>query len=90
MANVKSAEKRNRQNKKKNEVNKMARSAMRSAIKALKDAVSAGKSDEQILRTAQKVVAQTARKGVIHKRTASRYISRLTNLSKKATSSASK
>lgn len=77
MANVKSAVKRIKQNRKRNAINKMARSSMKSAIKALKDAVTSGKADAQILKAAQKAVAQTARKGVIHKRTAARYISRM-------------
>ena len=86
MANVKSAEKRNKQNKKRNARNKMAKSSMKTAIKNLKEAVTAGKKDPEALKNAQKVIAQTARKGVLHKKTASRYTSRLAALVNKSAS----
>ncbi len=86
MANVKSAEKRNRQNKKRNAQNKMAKSSMKTAMKAFKDAVASGSKDSNAFKNAQKVVAQTARKGVIHKKTAARYISRMASSVNKSAS----
>ncbi len=86
MANVKSAEKRNKQNKKRNVRNRVAKSIMKTALKTLKDAVSAGKTDPETLKNAQKTIAQTARKGVIHKKTASRYVSRMASLVNKSAS----
>ena len=86
MANVKSAVKRDKQNKKRNERNKMAKSAMKTVLKALKESVAAGKKDPDALKNVQKIVAQTARKGVIHKKTAARYVSRMASLVNKSAS----
>jgi small subunit ribosomal protein S20 len=85
MATHKSAEKRNRQNKKRNLRNRDASSAMKTAIKAVRDAAAAGNKDELLktLKTAQKIVSQTVRKGAVHKKTGSRYVSRLASLTSK-------
>jgi len=88
MANVKSAEKRNRQNKKKNAVNKMNKATMKTSVRELKSTASSDKKEglSAKLRAAQKIIAQSAKKGVIHKRTAARYISRLAALVNKSAS----
>ncbi len=86
MANVKSAVKRDKQNKKRNERNKMSKSAMKTVVKTLKESVAAGTKDPLALKNAQKIIAQTARKGVIHKKTASRYVSRMALLVNKSAS----
>ena len=86
MATHKSAEKRNRQNKKRNLRNNAAGSAMKTAIKAVRDAVVAGDKDALLksLKNAQKVVSHTIRKGVIHKKTGARYVSRLAKTANKS------
>ena len=85
MATHKSAEKRNRQNKKRNLRNRTANSAMKTAIKAVRDAAASGDKEDLLkkLKVAQKIVAQTIRKGVVHKNTGSRYVSRLASLTSK-------
>ena len=79
MANHKSAEKRNRQAQAARLRNKMNRSKMKTAIRKLDEAVAAGSADEAkvALHDATVVIAKTASKGTIHKKNASRKISRL-------------
>lgn len=67
--------KRDRQNIKNRARNKQALSKMRTAIKGVR----ASRSGE-MLKTAIPVIAKNARKGTIHRRTASRLISRLTKM----------
>jgi small subunit ribosomal protein S20 len=93
MANHKSAIKRHKQNLKNNERNRAERSKMRSAIKDLKEAVSASASTEDLqtkFKSAQKIIAAIAGKGVIAKQTGARYISRLSKLIGKTQAPASK
>lgn len=80
MANHKSAEKRNRQSQVRRLRNKSNRSRMKTAIRKIDEAVIAGSADEarEALKEAIPVIAKTASKGTIHKKTASRKISRLT------------
>lgn len=80
MANHKSAEKRNRQAQASRLRNKMNRTKMKSIIRKLDETVVAGTADEikEALRQATSVIARTASKGTIHKKNASRKISRLT------------
>lgn len=80
MANHKSAEKRSRQAQAQRLRNRMNKSKVKTAIGHLDDAIAAGSDEtaQEALRKAISVVAKTASKGTIHKRTASRKISRLT------------
>ncbi len=80
MANHKSAEKRNRQSQVRRLRNKINKSKMKTAIRKIDEAVVAGSADEarEALSKAIPVIAKTASKGTIHKKTASRKISRLT------------
>ncbi len=80
MANHKSAGKRNRQAQVRRLRNRMNKSKMKTVIGKLDEAVAAGSTDEaqEALRKAISVVAKTASKGTIHKKNASRKISRLT------------
>lgn len=82
MANHKSAEKRNRQNAVRNARNTHIRSTMRSYVKQVRQAVSEGDSDaaKTALAKAVPCIDKAATKGVIHKATASRKISRLNKL----------
>jgi len=85
MANHKSAEKRNKQNLKANERNKAYKSAMKTAIKKFKTVLEA--QDKEAINSSftkvQQTIAKTAQKGLIHKKTGSRYISRLNALKNK-------
>ena len=82
MANHKSAWKRLRQNEKRRDRNRYWKSTMRTSIKQVRQAVEAGELEQAqtALRSASSTIARVASKGVIHKRTASRRISRLTLL----------
>ncbi len=82
MANHKSALKRIRQNEKCRARNRYWKSTMRTSIKLVRAAVEAGNVEQAqgALRDATSTIARVATKGVIHKRTASRRISRLTIL----------
>ena len=80
MANHKSAEKRNRQAQVRRQRNRSNRSKMKTAIKNLNEAIETGNGEEakSALAAAVPVIAKTASKGTIHRKNASRKISRLT------------
>lgn len=78
MANHKSAEKRNRQNQVARARNASNRSAMKTAVRKLDEAIEAGEGVQEALQAAISRIAKTASKGTLHKKTASRKISRLT------------
>jgi small subunit ribosomal protein S20 len=79
MANHKSAIKRHRQNIKLRAANRTKRAATRSSVKKVVSAVEAGKIDDakMLLRKAESSLASAAKKGLIHRRTVRRSISRL-------------
>lgn len=80
MANHKSAIKRARQSEEQRVRNRSRKTRMKNVIRDL-DEVIAAKSPEkaaEVLKKAVSVIAKTASKGVVHKNTASRKISRLT------------
>ena len=80
MANTKSAEKRIRKSEKRRLMNRQTRSRMRTEIKRFKALLLEKKLDEarKILPRVYGVIDRTAQKGVIHRNTAARYKSRLT------------
>ena len=80
MANHKSAEKRNRQAQVRRLRNRMNRSKMKTTVRTLNEAIESGSVEEakEALKVAVPVIAKTASKGTIHKKNASRKISRLT------------
>lgn len=82
MPNHKSAIKRLRQAEKRNQRNRYWRSTMRTSIKKVRTAVEEDNHAEAtaLLRDAESMIAHVASKGVIHKKTASRKISRLAKL----------
>ncbi len=82
MANHKSAEKRHRQSKIRNARNTHIRSTMRSYIKRIRTAMAEGDIDtaKSVLEKTIPYIDKAASKGVIHKATASRKISRLARL----------
>lgn len=79
MAMHKSAKKRIRSNGRKAERNKSRMSATRTAIKKVEEAIKSGdqKAALAALRAAQPHLHRTAAKGLVHKKTAARKISRL-------------
>ena len=80
MANHKSAIKRAGQSEEQRVRNRSRKTRMKNVIRGL-DEVLAGKAPENAaeqLKKAVSIIAKTASKGVIHKNTASRKISRLT------------
>jgi len=79
VANVASAEKRNRQRIKRRARNQFHLSTMRTHVKRVRTAIEAkdGKAAE-LLKTAIAVIDKAASKGVIAKKAAARKISRLT------------
>ncbi len=82
MANHKSALKRNRQNAVRNARNTHIRSTMRTYVKNVRTAVADGNLEtaQEALTKAVPFIDKAATKGVIHKNTASRKISRLNKL----------
>lgn len=80
MANIKSAEKRIRQDVKRRERNRKYRSRMRTAMKKLRAAIDSGDAEaaQEQLKPTLSLIDSTARKGIIHGNTAARYKSRLT------------
>lgn len=79
MANIKSAEKRNRQNVERRERNRARRSRMRTAVKKLRLAIESGDAEQakSLLPPTLSEIDATAQKGVIHRNAAARYKSRL-------------
>jgi small subunit ribosomal protein S20 len=80
LANHKSAIKRARQSEEQRVRNRSRKTRMKNVIRGLEEVI-AGKAPEKAaeeLKKAVSVIAKTASKGVVHKNTASRKISRLT------------
>lgn len=80
MANTKSAKKAVRRISRQTEVNKGRRTRMRSEVRKVEEAISSGDkaAAAAALKAVEPVLARTAQKGIVHKRTASRKVSRLT------------
>jgi len=79
MANTKSAKKAARQMITRTEVNKGRRSAARTEVRKVEEAIATGNKEAAAaaLKSAQPTLVRTAQKGVMHKKTASRKVSRL-------------
>jgi small subunit ribosomal protein S20 len=79
MANTPQAKKRIRRNANRQAINHARISRIRTFIKAVESAVDAGKKDDaaKALREAQPEIARGVARGVVHKNTAARRISRL-------------
>lgn len=79
MANTPSAKKRVRQIARRTTVNTARRSRLRTFIRAVEEAIAAGDAEKarEALRAAQPEIMRGANKGVMHKNTASRKVSRL-------------
>ena len=80
MANIKSAKKRILVSKKKELRNKSTKSKVKTLVKKVEAAIEAGKKAEAeaALKVAISEISKAANKGIYHKNTAARKISRLT------------
>jgi small subunit ribosomal protein S20 len=80
LANHKSAEKRNRQNQLQRLRNRSNKSKMKGVVKKVLEAIElkSGDQAQEALKAAIPVIEKTAVKGSIHKKNASRKVSRLT------------
>ena len=79
MANTPSAKKRVRQLSRKTDVNKARRSRIKTFIKKVEDSIVSGNGSDALsaLKIAQPEIQRGVTKGIFHKNTASRKISRL-------------
>ena len=79
MANTPQSKKRARQTERRTDVNKARRSRIRTYIRKVEEAIASGNADAAALalKTAQPELMRGVTKGVVHKNTASRKISRL-------------
>ena len=80
MANTTSAKKAARKAARRTEINKGRRTRMKSELRKVDEAIGSGDKAAALaaLVVAEPILVRTAQKGVIHKRTASRRVSRLT------------
>lgn len=79
MANTPQAKKRARQNEKRFQINKARRSRIRTHLRAVEEAIASGDKSAatEALKAAQPELMRGVTKGVYHKNTASRKMSRL-------------
>jgi small subunit ribosomal protein S20 len=79
MANSPSAKKRARQADRRTAINKSRRSRVRTFIRKVEEAITSGDQGAALeaLRAAQPEIIRGARKGILHRNTASRKVSRL-------------
>ncbi len=79
MANTKSAARADRVSKRRNIVNKSRSTRLKGSVRKVEEAIVSGDKvlAEAALRSVEPVLMRSAQKGVVHKRTASRKVSRL-------------
>ncbi len=79
MANSPQSKKRARQTERRTEVNKARRSRIRTYLRKVEEAIESGdsKAAQEALRIAQPELARGVTKGIVHKNTAARKMSRL-------------
>ena len=79
MANTPQAKKRARQNEARFQVNKMRRSRIRTFLRAVEEAIASGDKEvaAKALQAAQPELMRGVTKGVVHKNTAARKMSRI-------------
>ncbi len=81
MANTKSAKKMVRKIARRTEINKARRTRSRTFVRKVEEAIASGDQEAArgALRAVEPILMRASQKGILHKRTASRKISRLTN-----------
>lgn len=82
MPTLKSSKKSLMQNRKAQLRNRAVRTAMRTAIKAVRTAADRASAQQALVR-ASSLIDKTAKRGILHRQTASRYKSRLSKLVQK-------
>ncbi len=80
MANHKSAKKRAKQSQVRRLRNKSTKTALKTLEKKLRETKASGENADELLKQTQSAIHKAAKKGILHKKTASRKISRLTKL----------
>jgi small subunit ribosomal protein S20 len=80
MANTPSAKKAVRKIERRTKVNKSRRSQMRTYVRKVEEALASGNREaaQAALHAAEPLLMRAAQKGIVHKNTASRKVSRLT------------
>jgi small subunit ribosomal protein S20 len=79
MANTKSAKKAARQTNRRTDVNKARRTRLRSSVRKVEEAIASGDKNAAAaaLKAAEPVIVRTGQTGVVHRKAASRKVSRL-------------
>ena len=80
MANHKSAKKRAKQSQVRRLRNKSVKTTLRTLEKKLRETKASGENAEELMKQTQSAIQKAAKKGILHKKTASRKISRLFKL----------
>ncbi len=80
MANHKSAKKRAKQSQVRRLRNKSVKTTLKTLEKKLRETKASGENAEELMKQTQSAIQKAARKGVLHKKTASRKVSRLFKL----------
>ncbi len=80
MANTSSAKKAARQMISRTEINKSRRTRVKSEVRTVEEAIQSGDQSKALaaLAAAEPILVRNAQKGIMHKKTASRKVSRLT------------
>lgn len=81
MANTPSAKKAVRKIERRTKINKSRRSRMRTYVRKVEEALASGNREaaQAALHAAEPILMRAAQKGIVHKKTASRKVSRLTH-----------
>ena len=79
MANTKSAKKAARQTERRTAVNRVGRTRLKSSVRKVEEAIATGDKSAAAaaLKEAEPVIVRSAQKGVVHRKLASRKVSRL-------------
>lgn len=84
MATHRSAKKRHAQSLKRRARNNQIRKTVRGAVRKLRESTDAGAETKlELLKTAEQLLRKASSKGVVHKKTVSRTVSRLAKLVKR-------
>lgn len=80
MANTSSAKKAARKTIRRTQINTARHSRLKTTVRGVEEAIASGNqaAAQAALKVAEPVLMRTAQKGVVHKRTASRKVARLT------------
>ena len=81
MANTRSAKRKTREIAKRTKVNQHRRSLMRGHVRKVEEAIAGGDRNAAFaaLKAAEPQIMRASQKGIVHKKTASRKVSRLTH-----------